>query len=498
MECVISCRNVQKSFADVQVLGNGQLELYGGEIHALVGENGAGKSTLIKILSGIYKKDGGEIWHEGQKVEIENVEDAKKLGIAVIHQELSVVKALNAVENIFLGKEILNGGIIKSLNLKEMTKQAEEILDMLGVHIPLNVKAGSLSIAQCQLIEIAKALRENAKIFILDEPTTALTLDEVEALFRVLEGLKRNGTAILYISHRMEEIYKISDRITIFRDGCFVDSRKTADISDGELISLMVGRELKNMYPQKKNKIKETVLEVSNLCWGKHVKNVSFSLKKGELLGIGGLVGAGRTEMVQLLAGINCAESGDVILNGEKLSLKHPSDAIRNKIVLVPEDRKKSGLHVELSVKTNITMGTIGKFVQSFKINQKNEKESVNKIIDRLSVKCAGMDIHVKSLSGGNQQKIAIGKWLLVDDVKIVILDEPTRGVDVGAKFEIYTIMEEILCQGASIIMVSSDLPELLAMSDRILVMREGCVMGEVTAEEATEEKIMYLATGGK
>ena len=392
MECVISCRNVQKSFADVQVLGNGQLELYGGEIHALVGENGAGKSTLIKILSGIYKKDGGEIWHEGQKVEIENVEDAKKLGIAVIHQELSVVKALNAVENIFLGKEILNGGIIKSLNLKEMTKQAEEILDMLGVHIPLNVKAGSLSIA----------------------PTTALTLDEVEALFRVLEGLKRNGTAILYISHRMEEIYKISDRITIFRDGCFVDSRKTADISDGELISLMVGRELKNMYPQKKNKIKETVLEVSNLCWGKHVKNVSFSLKKGELLGIGGLVGAGRTEMVQLLAGINCAESGDVILNGEKLSLKHPSDAIRNKIVLVPEDRKKSGLHVELSVKTNITMGTIGKFVQSFKINQKNEKESVNKIIDRLSVKCAGMDIHVKSLSGGNQQKIAIGKWLLV------------------------------------------------------------------------------------
>lgn len=495
---IISCRNVQKSFADVQVLGNGQLDLYEGEIHALVGENGAGKSTLIKILAGIYKKDGGEILYRDQKVEIENVEAAKKLGIAVIHQELSVVKALNAVGNIFLGKELINKGIVKSLNVKEMVKQTKEILDMLGVDIPLNVKAGSLSIAQCQLIEIAKALRENANVFILDEPTTALTLDEVEALFRVLEELKRNGTAILYISHRMEEIYKISDRITVFRDGCFVDSRKAGEISNAELISLMVGRELVNMYPQKKHKIGEEMLKVSNLCFGKRVKDVSFTLKKGELLGIGGLVGAGRTEMVRLLAGIDQAECGEIVLDGKKLRLKHPDDAIKNKIVLVPEDRKKSGLHVNLSVKTNITMGTIEKFIKVLKINGKQEKETVNEIIDRLSVKCAGMDINVKSLSGGNQQKIAIGKWLLVDNVKVVILDEPTRGVDVGAKFEIYTIMEGILEQGASIIMVSSDLPELLAMSDRILVMREGCVMGEVMAEEATEEKVMYLATGGK
>ena len=477
-------------------MSNAELALYPGEIHALVGENGAGKSTTIKIMSGVYTKDSGTILYNGKPVEIKDIDDAKKLGLAVIYQELSVVKALNAVENIFLGSERLTR--FNTLDTKAMTEKAKEILDLLGVgNIPLDKPVSSLSVAQCQLIEIAKALRADAKILILDEPTTALTLDETEALFRVLYTLKEQGTAILYVSHRMEEIFKISDRITVFRDGEFISCLKTSEVTNDQIISLMVGRNIENMYPRKEREIGEPVLKVRNLSRGNKVKDISFDLHKGELLGIGGLVGAGRTEMACILAGVDMPEKGTIELNGKQLHLQHSSDAIKNKIVFVTEDRKRTGLHVNLSVNDNISIATLSRYEKFGRIIKKLEAESVKDVIQRFRIKTAGTKILAKSLSGGNQQKIAIGKWMLVEGIEVLIMDEPTRGVDVGAKFEIYKIMEDILDSGVSIIMISSDLPELMALSDRIIVMREGQITGELSRDEISEESVMKLATGG-
>lgn len=498
MEAIISCRNICKRFAGVRALDGVNLDLYPGEIHALIGENGAGKSTLIKVLSGIYVRDEGTILYNGKEVEIGTIEAAKKIGIAVIHQELSVVKALTAPENVFLGEEIIRGKFIKTLDAKRMREETRRILETLGVQVPLDVPAKELSIAQCQLIEIAKALKEHAKVLILDEPTTALTTDETEALFRVLKRLREEKeTAILFVSHRLEEIYRISDKITVYRDGKFVGCEATAMLPQNRLISMMVGRELSDMYPKKQPHLGEVLLEVKHLRRKGAVQDASFVLHKGELLGIGGLMGAGRTELVRMLAGVDVADGGEILLNGTPLKLRHPEDAIAAGIVLVPEDRKKSGLFVSLSVNDNVSLPTLKNYEKHFQIDRKEEKQAVEHVIDKLSVKLASPSVPVKSLSGGNQQKIAIGKWLLLHGIRVFILDEPTRGVDVGAKFEIYKIMEDILEQGAAIIMVSSDLPELLAMSDRILVLREGNMMGELSHEEATEEKVMFLSTGG-
>lgn len=498
MEAIISCRSICKRFAGVRALDGVNLDLYPGEIHALIGENGAGKSTLIKVLSGIYVRDEGTILYNGKEVEIGTIEAAKKIGIAVIHQELSVVKALTAPENVFLGEEIIRGKFIKTLDAKRMREETRRILETLGVQVPLDVPAKELSIAQCQLIEIAKALKEHAKVLILDEPTTALTTDETEALFRVLKRLREEKeTAILFVSHRLEEIYRISDKITVYRDGKFVGCEATAMLPQNRLISMMVGRELSDMYPKKQPHLGEVLLEVKHLRRKGAVQDASFVLHKGELLGIGGLMGAGRTELVRMLAGVDVADGGEILLNGSPLKLRHPEDAIAAGIVLVPEDRKKSGLFVSLSVNDNVSLPTLKNYEKHFQIDRKEEKQAVEHVIDKLSVKLASPSVPVKSLSGGNQQKIAIGKWLLLHGIRVFILDEPTRGVDVGAKFEIYKIMEDILEQGAAIIMVSSDLPELLAMSDRILVLREGNMMGELSHEEATEEKVMFLSTGG-
>lgn len=498
MEAIISCRNICKRFAGVRALDGVNLDLYPGEIHALIGENGAGKSTLIKVLSGIYVRDEGTILYNGKEVEIGTIEAAKKIGIAVIHQELSVVKALTAPENVFLGEEIIRGKFIKTLDAKRMREETRRILETLGVQVPLDVPAKELSIAQCQLIEIAKALKEHAKVLILDEPTTALTTDETEALFRVLKRLREEKeTAILFVSHRLEEIYRISDKITVYRDGKFVGCEATAMLPQNRLISMMVGRELSDMYPKKQPHLGEVLLEVKHLRRKGAVQDASFVLHKGELLGIGGLMGAGRTELVRMLASVDVADGGEILLNGSPLKLRHPEDAIAAGIVLVPEDRKKSGLFVSLSVNDNVSLPTLKNYEKHFQIDRKEEKQAVEHVIDKLSVKLASPSVPVKSLSGGNQQKIAIGKWLLLHGIRVFILDEPTRGVDVGAKFEIYKIMEDILEQGAAIIMVSSDLPELLAMSDRILVLREGNMMGELSHEEATEEKVMFLSTGG-
>lgn len=496
MQPILHATSIKKSFSGAKVLLNAELALYPGEIHALVGENGAGKSTTIKILAGVYTKDSGTILYNGEPVKINSIDDARKLGLAVIYQELSVVKALNAVENIFLGNELRTP--FHTLDKSAMCAKTRELLEMLAVtNIPLDVPVSNLSIAQCQLIEIAKALRADAKILILDEPTTALTLDETEALFKVLNKLRSNGTAILYVSHRMEEIFKISDRITVFRDGEYVDCVQTSQVSNNQVISMMVGRDLENMYPKKEREIGPTVLKARNLSRGSKVKDVSFDLHRGELLGIGGLVGAGRSEVACMLAGVDIPESGNVELNGEKLVLRHSSDAIRNKIVFVPEDRKRTGLHVDLSVKDNISLATLSQFEKMGRLVRGLETAAVEQVIEQFHIKASSTRVITKSLSGGNQQKVAIGKWVLVKGIQVFILDEPTRGVDVGAKFEIYKIMEDILDSGASIIMISSDLPELLAMSDRILVMREGVISGELSRDEISEEAVMKLATGG-
>lgn len=472
------------------------LELYPGEIHALIGENGAGKSTLIKILSGIYAKDAGRLIYEGSPVEIAGVEAAKKMRIAVIHQELSVVTALTAVENVFLGKELMRKGPVKTLDMAEMERQAKEMFNSLCVSIPLRVPAEQLSVAQRQLVEIAKALRENARVLILDEPTTALTTEEADALFRVLNTIKAQGAAVLYVSHRLEEIYRISDRITVFRDGKLVGCELTADLPQEKLISMMVGRELLKMYPKKQIRQGRVVLQVKRLCRRGIVQDISLQIRKGEILGVGGLVGAGRTELVRILAGVDKADSGEIVLDGRPLRLHSVGDAIRNGIVLVPEDRKRSGLLTELSITHNTTLPTVEKLQRFFCIQGKTEQAEVESVVKKLSIRLSSVKSKVSSLSGGNQQKVAIGKWLLTDNIKVLILDEPTRGVDVGAKAEIYKIMESMLEQGTAILMVSSDLPELLAMSDRIIVMREGKMMGQLDRSRATEEAVMSLATG--
>lgn len=496
MKALLSCSGITKRFGGVAALSGVGLELYPGEIHALIGENGAGKSTLIKILSGIYTKDAGQLIYEGTPVEIDGVEAAKKMRIAVIHQELSVVTALTVVENVFLGKELIRKGPVKTLDTAEMKRQAKVIFDSLHVSMPLDVPAEQLSVAQRQLIEIAKALRENARVLILDEPTTALTNEEADSLFRVLDTIKAQGTAILYVSHRLEEIYRISDKITVFRDGKLVGCELTADLPQEKLISMMVGRELLNMYPKKQIKLGEVVLEVRQLSRRDVVQDISLQIRTGEILGIGGLVGAGRTELVRILAGVDKADSGEIVLGGRQLRLRDVSDAIKNGIVLVPEDRKRSGLLTELSITHNTTLPTVQKLQRFFRIQSKKEQAEVEGVVKKLSIKISSVKSKVSSLSGGNQQKVAIGKWLLINDIKVLILDEPTRGVDVGAKTEIYKIMESMLEQGTAILMVSSDLPELLAMSDRIMVMREGKMMGQLEKSQATEESVMSLATG--
>jgi ribose transport system ATP-binding protein len=486
---------IYKSFPGVQALSNAQFELRSGEVHALLGENGAGKSTLMKVLAGIYQKDKGTIFYKGREVEIPDTKTAQKLGISIIHQELNLIPDITVAQNIFIGREPRR--VFKLfLDENEMNKKAQELFERMNLNIKPQTLLSELTIAKQQMVEIAKALSFNSEVLIMDEPTAALTDGEIEELFRIVEHLKREGVGIVYISHRMEEIKRITDRITVMRDGYYVDTVQTKDVSIDQIISMMVGREI---YHTSKPNIeivgKEKVLEVKNLNRGSVIKDVSFYLRKGEILGFAGLMGSGRTEVARAIFGADTLDSGEIYIHGKKVEIKSPRDAVRYGIGYLSEDRKRLGLLVDMDVKTNIAIASYKKFLGAF--GWMNDSSIVNvseQIVETLKVKTPNLNQQVKFLSGGNQQKVVIGKWL-TRDCEILIFDEPTRGIDVGAKGEIYKLLNNLAEQGKSIIMISSELPEILRMSHRIIVMCEGRITGELNNENATQEAIMSYAT---
>ncbi|MFR1850533.1 MULTISPECIES: sugar ABC transporter ATP-binding protein [Clostridia] len=491
----IEMRGIDKSFGGNAVLKNAGFLLDDGEVHALMGENGAGKSTLMKILTGVYTKDAGQVIVDGKEVCYNNPQEAEKAGIVFIHQELNVLFDLTVEENMFLGKEIKK--VFGICDRKAMRKRVQEILDMLGVDIDPTQRMDELSIGQQQMIEIAKALMVDAKVLIMDEPTAALTQSETEVLFKVVNSLRKKGVSIVYISHRMEEIFELCDRITILRDGTYIDTKRIADIDMNDIVKMMIGREIGERYPVRNSKIGDVAFEVKNLNCPGAFENVSFEVRAGEVLGVSGLMGAGRTEIMQAIFGNMPNVTGQLLLDGKEIKNKNPQQAIQNGIGFITEDRKVEGLMLEESIMKNISLANLGRISNGGVINKKKEQELVNKGIEELRIRCFGPQHECNNLSGGNQQKVIFAKWIYTNP-KVLILDEPTRGVDIGAKKEIYNIINELAAKGVAIIMVSSELPEVLGMSDRVMVVREGEVRGILNKEEANQESIMTLATGGE
>ncbi|GLI06691.1 ribose import ATP-binding protein RbsA [Paenibacillus tyrfis] len=492
---LLEMNDISKSFPGVRVLDQVTFNLTGGEVHALMGENGAGKSTLMKILGGIHRRDGGTVILKGTPCEITSPSMAQSLGIAMIHQELNLIPHLTVMENIFLGREFTYGrsGMI---NWGKMRQESVRFLSQLGLSIDPGIIAGELSVGQQQMIEIAKALSMNAEILVLDEPTAALTDREIEALFTVIESLKAKGVGMIYISHRMEEIFRICDRVTVMRDGHTVGTDRVADTNIDKLVKMMVGREIKDRFPKIDVAVGEPKLEIKGLSLPGKLQDISFAVRSGEIVGIAGLMGAGRTELAKALFGVTPARHGEIRVDGRPVAIRKPVDAIRAGIALVTEDRKDEGLLLNLSVKDNISLPNL-KDVSSFGFVSRSKETGISdRLISQLLIKTPNGEQKVGSLSGGNQQKVVIGKWLETNP-QVFILDEPTRGVDIGAKKEIYDLMNQLVSRGVAILMISSELPEVLGMSDRILVMHEGRIAGEFARGEATQEKIMHCATGG-
>ncbi|SFH54902.1 sugar ABC transporter ATP-binding protein [Pisciglobus halotolerans] len=490
----VKMTGITKSFGHNSVLRGVDFGLHAGEVHALMGENGAGKSTLMNILTGLHTADSGEILVNGSERTFANPKEAEVNGISFIHQEMNTWADMTVLENLFLGRELKNGiGWIKT---KEMKAQAKGVFAELGIHLDLNRDVGTLSVGQQQMIEIAKSLMTNAEVIIMDEPTAALTEREIDVLFTIIEKLKSRNVAIIYISHRMEEIFRISDRITVMRDGVSVATKNTKETHNDEIVRMMVGRDLEDYYPEKHAEIGEVVFEAKQLGQEKVFKNISFQVKAGEIVGFSGLMGAGRTEVMRSIFGIDPLDEGELYLEGEKLLIKSPHDAIRKGIGFLTENRKDEGLILEDSICDNISLPSIDGFKKHLLIDTKAEHDFADMLMKRLNVKAMTREDPASSLSGGNQQKVVLAKWVGIGS-KVLILDEPTRGVDVGAKREIYQLMNELADRGVAIIMVSSDLPEILGVSDRVLVIHEGKLAGELSRTEATEEKIMTLATGG-
>ena len=490
----IEMKGIDKSFGSNQVLKDAGFVLADGEVHALMGENGAGKSTLMKILTGVYTKDAGTIYVDGLEVNYKNLQEAEKAGIVFIHQELNVLYDLTVEENLFIGKEIK--GKFGFCNQKAMRKKAEEALGRLGVHISPAEVMSNLSVGQQQMIEICKALMVDAKVIIMDEPTAALTQSETLVLFDVIRSLKKQGISIVYISHRMEEIFELCDRISVLRDGTYIGTKNIPETNMNEIVKMMIGREIGERYPVRNCKIGDTVLKVKDLTSSGVFHNVSFEVKAGEVLGVSGLMGAGRTEIMQAIFGNLHCDSGSIEINGKEVHIKSPIQAMKCGIGFITEDRKVEGLMLEESIEKNIALANLPRVSNHHVMDRKKEDDLVKKGIEELHIKCFGPDHECNNLSGGNQQKVVFAKWIYTDP-KILILDEPTRGVDIGAKKEIYTIINELAAKGVAIIMVSSELPEVLGMSDRIMVVREGEVRGIIGREEANQENIMTLATGG-
>ena len=498
-EYKLELKGICKSFPGVKALDNVQLSLRPGTVHALMGENGAGKSTLMKCLFGIYKMDAGEVLLDGKKVVINNPDEAMKMGIAMVHQELQPVPARTVAENLYLGRfPTKNFGPLKVIDHKKMYEDTAHWLKEVKMDFDPKALLGSLSIGQMQSVEIAKAVSHNAQVVIFDEPTSSLSDNEVEALFRIMNDLRDKGVAMVYISHKMDEIKRIADDITIMRDGTYVGTWPASELTTDQIIAKMVGRELTNVYPARKNTPGEVIMEVKNLCsiHEKSFQNVSFTLRKGEILGFGGLVGAQRTELLEGVFGMRGIASGQIFIKGQEVKIKKPADAMKAGIGLITEDRRGNGIFGCLSIKDNVGVSVYNKHLQAgFVLNHKEINQIVDDSIKKLSIKTPNMQEHIANLSGGNQQKVIVARWL-ANDPDILIMDEPTRGIDVGAKHEIYEIMNDLAAQGKAIIMVSSEMAELLGMSDRVYVMCNGKMRGEITErEEMTQANVMSYAT---
>ncbi len=492
---ILTMKGIDKTFPGVHALDNVSFELYKGEVHALMGENGAGKSTLMKVLTGIYKKDSGTIVYDGKEVEFTNPREAQKAGIAIVHQELNMLGHLTVAQNIFIGREYMKG---KKIDDARMNIEASKLFKRLNIDIDPAETMSKLTVGKQQMCEIAKAISHEAKVIVFDEPSAALTETEVDELFEIIRDLKKKDIGIIYITHRMDEVKVITDRVSVMRDGAYVGTLISVDSTKNDIINMMVGRVIYE-EPKTESKVPKdapVVLKVDHLNAGRLVQDVSFELYKGEILGFSGLMGAGRTETARAIFGADTKESGDIYVNGEKVDIKSPKDAVKCGIGYLSEDRKRFGIVVQRTVAENSTMAYLENFIKGIFINKRKENKEADKYVASLAIKTPGVDQLVVDLSGGNQQKVVLAKWL-VRNCDILIFDEPTRGIDVGAKSDIYKLMNELVKEGKSIIMISSELPEVLRMSDRIVVMCEGRKSGELTINEATPKKIMHLATMG-
>lgn len=493
-DIILEMKHIGKTFPGVVALDDVHFELRKGEVHIVLGENGAGKSTLMKILSGAYQKSQGQIILQGREIEIRNPKHAQELGISIIYQEFNLIPHLTAGENIFLGREpTISAGVIHQ---KSIFEAAQTILNDLGVEINARQLVKDLGVAQQQMVEVAKALSLNAKILIMDEPTSALTEHEIKELFATIHKLKENGVSIIYISHRLEELFEIGDRVTVLRDGKYIGTYNIKEVSKPELIRMMVNRELTEQFPKQKAKIGEEILRVENLKREGVLKNISFSLCRGEVLGISGLLGSGRTELARAIFGVDKIDSGRIYVKSQLQKIKSPRNAINLGIGFLTEDRKSQGLFLILPVKENICLPSVDRLSKLGIMNAKEEEQQAYHYLKELRIKTPSLNQKVMFLSGGNQQKVVLSKWLCCQ-ADIFIFDEPTRGIDVGSKVEIYQLMNRLTEAGVAIIMISSELPEILGMSDRILVMHQGKITGEFTTEEATQEKILHCALGG-
>ena len=492
-DIILTMKDIDKSFPGVHALDHVNFEVRKGEVHALMGENGAGKSTLMKVLTGIYTKDSGSIVYEGKEVEFHNTRDAQDQGIVIVHQELNMLGHLTVAQNIFIGREFKKGIRIDD---KKMNEEAEKLFKRLNIDIDPTEMMGNLTVGKQQMCEIAKAISHEAKVIIFDEPSAALTEAEIEELFKIIRDLRKQQLGIVYISHRMDEIKVITDRVTVMRDGTYVGTLITNDCTKDDIINMMVGRVIYEDPKTESSVAKDApiVLKVENLNAGRMVQDVSFELRKGEILGFSGLMGAGRTETARAIFGADPKTSGTITINGKKVEINSPEDAVKCGIGYLSEDRKRYGIVVQKSVAENSTMATMENFVKGLFINKKAENKAAQDYVDSLATKTPGVDQLVVNLSGGNQQKVVIAKWL-IRNCDILIFDEPTRGIDVGAKNEIYKLMNRLAEEGKSIIMISSEMTEILRMSDRIVVMCEGRKTGEIDISEASQEIIMNMAT---
>lgn len=491
-DTIVSMKGICKSFPGVKALDSVDFELRSGEVMALLGENGAGKSTLVKILSGVYTKDEGTVEIFGKQYDSLTPKQAQEVGVAIIHQELNMCRHLSVAENMFLGREKRRGAILAD---SQMEKEARSVLEQLKIDIDPHQVVGDLQVSKQQMVEIAKALSTNARILIMDEPTSALTSKEIDELFRIIRQLKENGCGIVYISHRLEELQHIVDRVTIMRDGHYITSMDFKDATMDEIIAHMVGREIKEKFPRVECEKGKKVFEVKNINAGRMVRDVSFELYEGEIVGFAGLMGAGRTETTRAIFGVDQKQSGELILDGREITINNPRDAIRAGVVLAPEDRKKDGLCTKLSIRQNIALPNLDLLCNKLGVvSRAKEDEMCDKAVKELRIKTPNVDVDAGNLSGGNQQKVVVGKWLARNS-RVVIFDEPTRGIDVAAKVEIYNLMNQLKQQGIAVMFVSSEMPEVMGIADRIIVMCDGRITGEVMAKQTTQSEILTLAT---